>query len=267
MTSPAAELLRTGARALRRSSIWWAVGIVAFAVINLAFWPSFEGSDALSSLQEMSGDLLQAFGAQNIATPEGYLDGQMYALMLPLLLSGMAIAMSTALTAGDEDAGRLELLHALPVARRTIWLARFGSVLCAVAAVTGIVAAATVLATRVFSLEVSAPRVVVATFACAALAVFHGAVCYLVAGLGRSRAVAIGTGVLVMVIGYVVSFVFPLSQALADAQKASPWYWALGAQPISDGIAPLPLAGLLVVSAVLVAAGTLTLERRDIRAA
>ncbi len=267
MTSPGVVLVRTGARALRRSATWWAIGIVAFAVVNIAFWPSLEGSDSLRSLQNASGDLLEAFGAQNIATPAGYLDGQMYALMLPLLLSGAAIAMATALTAGDEDAGRLELLHALPVERRTIWLARFGSVLGAVAVVSAVVAVVTVLATKVWSLEVSAARVVAATFACAALAVFHGAVCYLVAGLGRSRAVAVGTGVLVLVVGYVVSFVFPLSEALAGAQKASPWYWAIGAQPISHGIDPLPLAGLLVVSAVLVAAGTLALERRDIRSA
>lgn len=245
--------------------MWWTVGIVAFTVVNIAFWPSLEGSESLASLQDTSGDLLEAFGAQNIATPEGYLDGQMFALMLPLLLSGMAIAMATALTAGDEDAGRLELLHALPVARRTVWLARFGAVLCAVAAVSAVVAAATVLATRLFSLEVSAPRVVAATFGCAALAVFHAAVGYLVAGAGRARAVAVGAAVLVLVAGYVASFVFPLSDALDGAQKASPWYWALGAQPITDGIDPLPVVGLLAVTATLVAVGTLLLERRDLR--
>ena len=267
MTSPAVVLLGAGSKALRRSATWWAVGIVAFAVVNIAFWPSLEGSDSLKSLQDASGDLLEAFGAQDIATPAGYLDGQMYALMLPLLLSGTAIAMVTALTAGDEDAGRLELLHALPVERRTVWLTRFGSVLCAVAVVSAVVAVATVVATKVWSLEVSATRVVAATFACAALAVFHGAVCYLVAGLGRSRAVAVGAGVLVLVVGYVVSFVFPLSETLAGAQKVSPWYWAIGEQPISQGIDPLPLAGLLVLSAALVGAGTLALERRDIRGA
>ena len=44
---------------------------------------------------------------EDLATAGGYLDGQMYALMLPLLLSGLAIAITSALTAGDEDAGRL----------------------------------------------------------------------------------------------------------------------------------------------------------------
>jgi len=267
VTGGATELLRSGVRALRRSAMWWGVGIVAFSTVNIAFWPSLEDSDSLTSLQDATGDLLEAFGAQNIATPEGYMDGQMFALMLPLLLSGMAIAMSTALTAGDEDAGRLELLHALPVARRAIWLARFAAVLCSTAVVAAVVAAATVLAAQAFSLEVSASRVVAATFGCAALALFHAGVCYLVAGSGRSRAVSVGAGVLVLVAGYVVSFVFPLSDALAGAQKASPWYWAIGTQPVTDGIDPLPLVGLLLVTAALVALGTWLLEHRDIRSA
>jgi ABC-2 type transport system permease protein len=267
VTRPTAVLLAAGGRALRRSATWWTIGIVAFSVINIAFWPSLEGTDSLASLQESTGDLLEAFGAQNIATPQGYLDGQMYALMLPLLLSGMAIAMATALTAGDEDAGRLELLHALPVDRRSIWLTRFGSTLGALLAVSVVVAAATVLACSACSLEVGVARIVAATFGCAALAVFHAGVGYLLAGLGTSRAVAVGGAVLVLVAGYVVSFVFPLSEPLAGLQKASPWYWAIGTQPVSEGIAPLPVLGLLVLSAALIAVGTAALERRDIRSA
>ena len=99
-------------------ALWWGLAIVTFSLVNLAFWPSLEGSEALESLEGMSEGLLEAFGAQDIATPAGYLDGQLFALMLPLLLSGMAIAAVTAITSGDEDAGRLELLHALPVTRR-----------------------------------------------------------------------------------------------------------------------------------------------------
>ena len=49
---------------------------------------------------------------QNLATEAGYLDGQVYALLLPALLSGVAIAGATALASGDEGAGRLEALHA-----------------------------------------------------------------------------------------------------------------------------------------------------------
>lgn len=71
----------------------------------------------------------------------------------------------------------------------------------------------------------------------------------------------------VLVLGYVVSFLFPLSDALRGAQRTSPWFWALGEQPITDGIRPGPVLGLALLTVGLVAAGTLLLDRRDIRSA
>lgn len=264
----ARELVARALQAVRRATIGWTMGIVAFAAITVAFWPSLEGSDALSSFDDMSEGLLEAFGAQNIATPAGYLDGQMFALMLPLLMSGMAIAMVTALTAGDEDAGRLELLHALPVARRSIWLWRFAAVV-AVLLGTATLTSALMVATRgPFSLEeVSVAQLTVATFACAALGIFHAAVGFAIGASGGSRGVAAGGAVLVLMLGYLASFVLPIAQSLAGARKASPWYWALGTQPVTDGVQTAWLVPLGVVTLGLVMAATVLVDRRDIRSA
>jgi ABC-2 type transport system permease protein len=255
-------------RALRRSGIWWGFAIVTFALVNLAFWPSLEGSDALDELEGMSEGLLEAFGAQDIATPAGYLDGQLFALMLPLLLSGLAIAAVTAITSGDEDAGRLELLHALPVTRRAVWLWRLASTLAVLGVVAIVTAVVVALSRGLFSLdEVGAVRIVSATVACALLAAFHAIVAYAVGGFGGSRAASVGVAVLVLVAGYVANFLLPLSDGLAGMRKASPWYWAIGEQPVSDGIDGRWLVLLVAVSAGLVALGTAALERRDIRSA
>ncbi len=268
MTSPVGELFRRGIHALQRSGMWWAIGIAAFALVNLAFWPSLESSDSLAALEKASGDLLEAFGAQNINTPAGYLDGQMFALMLPLLLSGMAIAMVTLLTAGDEDAGRLEFLHALPVTRRAVWLSRFAAATVTVLVVAAVITLVTIASTQVFSLDgVSASRVTAATFACALLGLFHASIGYLVAGSGHSRSTSVGVAVLVLLVGYVVSFVFPLSDRLSGTQKLSPWYWAIGEQPVSNGVDLATLALLSGLTVAFVAVGTVLVERRDIRGA
>lgn len=243
------------------------MGIGFLVLVSVAFWPSLEGSEALTELEEM-GEVMEVFGAQDMDTSAGYLDGQLFAVMLPLLLSGMAVAGVTAVTSGDEDAGRLELLHALPVSRRAVWLGRFAAAVLTLAIVTTLTAAVMALSLAPFSLsEAGVGPVVAATFACGALGVFHAAVGFLVGAAGGRRALAVGVTVAVLVASYVVNFLVPLSDALAGARKASPWYWALGAQPVSDGISPARTALLLAVSAALVAAGTVLVERRDIRAA
>ncbi len=268
VTSPARELLARALAGLRRSALGWGVGIVVFAGTTVGFWPSLEGSPALSSLGDMSEGLLEAFGAQNIATPAGYLDGQMFALMLPLLLSGMAIAMVTSLTSGDEDGGRLELLHALPISRRLIWVCRFSAVLLMLALSATATSALMAASLRPFSLEeVGVGQITVATFACAGLAAFHAAVAFAVGASGASRGVAVGVGVVVLMAGYLASFVLPIAPSLAGARKLSPWYWALGSQPVTDGVQVPWLLLLVTVTAGLVLAGAVALDRRDIRSA
>lgn len=267
MNAVAVELVARGVHALRRSALWWGVGIMFFAVLNTAFWPTLEGTDALESFEEM-GEVLEAFGAQNLATPAGYLDGQVYALMLPLLLSGMAIAGASAITSGDEDAGRLELLHALPVSRYAVWLARWAGALVVLAGVTAVVAAVMAACLPVFSLDgVGVGPVLGATFACGLLAAFHASVAFAASGLGAPRAPAVGMAILVLVAGYIVSFVLPLADALAGARRWSPWYWALGRQPVSDGVDAARLVLLVTVMAALVALGVWGVGRRDIRSA
>ncbi|MFP5487375.1 MAG: hypothetical protein ACLGHQ_03610, partial [Acidimicrobiia bacterium] len=60
--SAASELVVRAVRAVRRSANWWAVGIVTFIVVNLAFWPSLEGSEALEGFEDMA-EFMEAIGA------------------------------------------------------------------------------------------------------------------------------------------------------------------------------------------------------------
>lgn len=267
MSAQVREIVVRGLRTVRRSAVWWTFGLVTFIVINLAFWPSLEDSEALTAFGDMEA-FLEAFGAQNIATPAGYVDGQVYALLVPLLLSAMSITVVSGLTAGDEAAGRLELVHALPIGRRSVWLGRWATSMLMLLGVAIVSGAVTVASLPVFSLtEVGADRIVGATIGCTLLAAFHGSVAYAAAGVGASRGLSAGLGIFVLVAGYIVSFVLPIADSLAGAQEWSPWYWALGDQPVTNGV---DIGGLLVVAAitaVLVAIGTAAVERRDIRTA
>jgi ABC-2 type transport system permease protein len=268
VTGSTSELLRRGLHALRRSTMWWGLGIVALAIVSVAFWPSLEGTTALTDMVESSKELMEAFGAQNLATASGYLDGQMYALMLPLLLSGFAIAVVTALTSGDEDAGRLELLEALPVTRPAVWLTRLAAVVVGIASIALATALVVSASIAPFSLDgVTVGRVFLATFGCAVLAVFHACVAYAVGGAGGSRGLSVGVSIAVLVAGYVASYLLPLSDALAGFRKLSPWYWAIGNQPVTYGLPGAWIVLLLAVAAALVAFGTVAVTRRDVRSA
>ena len=249
---------------LRRWTIWWTAGVVALAALNLAFWPSLEGSEAMEAFEDM-GSLLEAFGAQDMATASGYLDGQLFALMLPMLLAGMAIAAVSGRTAGDEEQGRLEVLLALPVSRRVVWLGRLGACLGSMATVAVATGLVVVLGRTVFSLEeVSASAVLGATLGSVVLALLGAAVTYVAAGAGASRAASAGIAATIVIASYVMAYLAPLVESLQEVRSWSPWHWALGEQPVSEGVAAGPLLGVVLISALLVLAGTLALGRRDV---
>jgi ABC-2 type transport system permease protein len=250
---------------LKRATLWWTIGILSFALLNLAFWPSLEGSDAMKAFDDM-GSLLEAFGAQNMGTAAGYLDGQMFALMLPMLLAGMAIGTVSGRTAGDEDQGRLEVLLSLPVRRRDVWLSRCLSCLAAVIAVASCAAALMVLGRDLFSLEeVPASAVLGATAGAVAIAALGAAVTYAAAGAGASRGASAGIGATVVIASYVMAYLAPLADDLQGVRSWSPWHWALGEQPVSDGVDAGSLLAVVAIAVALVIGGTVAVGRRDVR--
>ena len=135
-----AELLKRGLGAQLRSSLIWGISMVALTASVVAGWPSLSRSGSLDSrVAGLPPDLVSALGLTDFGSPAGFLNGNLYAVFLPLLFTVLGTVQMNALTAGDEDAGRLELLLALPVARPVVYLSRYAGV----ALVLGVLAAAT----------------------------------------------------------------------------------------------------------------------------
>ena len=88
MNGAVANWSRRGAAAVRRSGVL--VGLRHRAPSPSSTSRSGRASRAPRSLTELEdmGSLLEAFGAQDLASPAGYLDGQVFAFMLPAAAVG-----------------------------------------------------------------------------------------------------------------------------------------------------------------------------------
>jgi ABC-2 type transport system permease protein len=266
MSSKNVELLARGLQAQRRSTLVWASSIVLLAVSVVAVWPSLERSGSLGGLTAgMSPQLVAAFGLEQFNTANGYLRGNLYAVMLPLLLGSMAITAATALTSGDEEAGRFELLLALPLRRTQVYLMRLVTVVVSLAVTSAAVAVTVVGSVAVLDMDVALDGVVAVAVATWLLAVLHAALAYAAAAAGCRPPVTLGVAAGVLVVGYMLQAIAPLSESLKPLSALSPWDWALGDDPLKNGFAGGGLLLLVAVSGVLVAAGTLLIDRRDIR--
>jgi ABC-2 type transport system permease protein len=268
MTPMPTEVLVETVSERRRSLLWWALALVALIGLNIAFYPSVRDS---ASLSDYGKDLpkglraLFAGGEIDIASPVGYLNSQVYALMAPLLLMIFSIGAGAAAVAGEEERGTLDLVLAHPVRRRDYVIQRFLAIAALVGVLTAVVLASVALGSWLVDLEIGFGKLVAASVSVGLLALLFGALALAAGAIAPGRARAISVAAAVAVAAWMLDGLGQSVDALDPWRPVSPFYQALGHSPLRDGVPWGGWAVLALITGVLVMCGALGLERRDIR--
>lgn len=267
MNSQLLELVLVPLRAMRRTSLVWGVVLALFIGATVAFWPAFKGSSAISqAFDQMPSGLVQALGMQDIGTPAGFLRGNLYDFLVPLLLIGAAVAMASGQTAGEEDSGRLELILAQPVSRTALWIGRVVALMIALVVVVAIMLIAQLAFDAAIGLEIPASNILATVLLCALLAFLHAGLAFAIAGWLPRQSLTLGLAIAIGVTGYLVVALFPLNATLAPWRQVSPWDWAFGGDPLVGVTDAWRYLALLAPALALAAIGALGFSRRDVRA-
>jgi ABC-2 type transport system permease protein len=262
------ELVAGPLRALRRSILWWSIGMASLVAGTVAFWPAFKGSSAVSTvLDQMPSGLVQAFGLQDFGTPAGFLRANLYDFFVPLLIAIAAVALASGQTASEEAGGRLELYLAQPFDRRAVFLGRAVAVLVGLAVITLVLGVAQFGIDVAVDLRIDAGYLASTITLCSLLGVLHGSLAIAIAGGWARPSIVLGVGIGVAVAGCVIAALFPLSDVLAPWRHVSPWDWAFGGNPLDHATEVWRYLALAVPSVALTALGLLAVGRRDIAGA
>lgn len=85
-------------------------------------------ADALTSLADsLPPEVAEPLGLTNFGTAAGYLNGELFAMLLPFIAGIMGLTRVSNQLADAENAGRVEILYTLPVPRCEIALARWAA--------------------------------------------------------------------------------------------------------------------------------------------
>jgi ABC-2 type transport system permease protein len=261
------ELVLLPARSMRRAALSWAVALALIIVATVAFWPAFRGATIDQLINQLPSDLVQALGMENFGTPAGWLRGNLYELLVPLLAAIAGILLVNGATASDEDAGRLELLLTQPVRRSNVFLGRVIAAGLWLALIGLVILASQFVSDEVFGLSIESGLVIATIVLSMLLAAFHAGLAFCLAGLTGRPGLVVGVCLAVAIFGYIVSALLPISHELADLARLSPWNWALAADPLVNPTEPWRYLALALPAIVLVVLGTVAFTRRDVRAA
>lgn len=184
--------------------------------------------------------------------------------MLPLLVLVHAIGAGARAVAGEEDAGRLELVLAYPVRHRDAVLAKGVAVAASVALVCAAAGASLLVFDPIFGLELSLGNVGGAIAGLAVLGLFHGWLALAVGAAVPSRALAIGVPAGAAALGYLVNGLHELAGWLDPFRFLSP-FWLVGSSPLQRGIDAGGALVVLSAAAIVLVGGAVLLERRDLQ--
>ena len=229
-------------------------------------FPSIESSPDFNDLVKNYPDVLKSlFGIEggDITSGAGYLDVELFSLMLPLLVLVLAIGSGAQTLAGEEDAGRLELVLSYPVRRRDAVLEKGAAVACEILAVCVVVFITILAFDALVGLDLSASKLGAAVVSLAALGLLYGWLALAVGAVIPSRALAIGIPAGAAAAAYLVNGLHGLAGWLDPFRFLSP-FWLVGSSPLQKGADAWGVFAVVLTAVVVLLAGSLLVERRDL---
>jgi ABC-2 type transport system permease protein len=262
------EVLAESLRERSRSILWWTLGLVLLIGVTVAFYPSIRDDQALSDYAKDLPESLRALfagGELDLGSPVGYLNSQIFALTAPLILFIFAIGAGSGAVAGEEEKGTLDLLLAHPLRRRDYVVQRFLAVAVLVGALGVALLASVALGSAAVNLDIGFARLVAASVSVTLLSLFVGSVALTVGAVAPGRARAIAIAVAVAVAAWLLDGFGQAVDALEPWRPLSPYYQALGQNPLRNGAPWGGWAILALAILALTAVGAVGLARRDVR--
>jgi ABC-2 type transport system permease protein len=206
--------------------------------------------------------LKEAFGVQTMNTVEGYIHAEMFSLIVPLAIGYFAIRAIASPTVGAEERGQLDTILSLPISRGVLIRGSYLVLAVACAAIMALTGVMTFVAGRLAGTDISLGLVAAGVMGVWPLALFFGGVAALAAGALHSTRSVTGIALGVLVAMYAVDVAGRMADSLAPIRWGSAFRY-YGA-PIRDGLDALPFIGLAGVGVLLLFAGALLIERRDV---
>jgi ABC-2 type transport system permease protein len=251
----------------RNGMIGWTIGVAALVAVTAVFYPTIrDQQESFGSFFDTMEDLASAFGVDSISEifePPGYLNSQLYAQTLTIVVLVFSIGMGTAAVAGEEDRKTMDLLLAHPVPRWRIVVEKFA----AMTLLTFALALLTLVVLLVFNeptgLRLGFIELLAANLGMGLLALFFGTLALAIGAVTGRRGLTIGVSAGAAVAAFFLFGFAPAIEAVEWSQVLSPFWWYLGGRPLTAGF-DVMLLGLVAGIALLLAVAVWGFERRDV---
>lgn len=258
------DLARLDLRLRRRSIIGYTIGLAIYTFVIVAIYPTFKDDQSLNQLTRGGSKLAAIFGASGpLTTPTGWLNANLYANFVPLVVLLLTIGYGAHAIAGQDEDGTLGIVATLPMTRRSMVLQKFAT-MCALAVPVSVATMLCVLAGRSFDLPIGVDHLAAITIGTLLLGIDFGALALLIGALTGSRGTALGVTSSMAAATYLISSLAAVVHWIRPARFVSPFYYAVANGQLVHGLPTQSVIVLIAVAVVLLAATLTAFEQLDI---
>ena len=249
-----------------RAIAGWAAGLAAICTMQLAVYPSVrESSAGMSQLIDSFPSALRTmFRMTDYTSGPGYLGAEVFSIFVPFVFVGLGASWGSGATATEEERGTADLLVTLPVSRDRILLAKLAAIVSAIGVLALLLWSILLVGSQLVGLPVGAAQLLGACVSVGLLGCLYSGVGLAVGALTGRRAVALGASVGLALAAFLLYSLGPLVGALKPWLRVTPFQWALGNEPLRNGISGGYVTLLVVTSGATFVLAVLAFRRRDI---
>lgn len=244
----------------------WGVGLAAMAALEIAVYPSIrERAEEMNRLVANYPEAFKAmFGLNDFTSGAGFIQAELYSLVVPLVLTALAISFGAGATAGEEEHKTIDLLLATPVTRRRVVVHKLlalvtGTVLVGLAPV-----AVLWVGSVVQDMGIGLDRLLAATTGAVLLGLCFGGVALAVGCASGRRALAAAAGAGLAITGFLVNSLSALAEGLRPWRPLTLFYQYAGNDPLRNGLDVVNAAVLLAFATLMALAALVAFQRRDL---
>lgn len=267
MRSPVFTIVRSELARRRIYMLWWNLGIVALVALTVLAYGGIKEQSA--QLNKAFGDLSSSIsgfvGTNDMFSPVGYLNSQLYYVTLPILFIILGVTLAGSLVSKEESHRTLELLLARPISRTSLLTAKALTGVAVITIIGAVTALATIFCSAAVDIGVSAPRIILATFIMVLFAGAFGAIAFgLYAASRFTRRSAAAVVILFSLGSYIIASLGGMIHSLSGAAKLFPYHYYNPGDILNGRVDKwllVYLAALYLISSVIAVVG---FRRRDI---
>ncbi len=249
----------------RRVLASWSIGVTAVGLLYAVFYPTINTPEMADVLDSFPTGFLDAIGFTDVFSAAGYVGSTTFGLLGPALIIIMGAALGGSAIAGEETSGRLDLILAHPISRWSVTLQRFAALVVGMAAAAALLFVGLVAISDLAQLgEIGVANLAAASLHLALLGIFFGALALAVGAATGRPGLVYATVAIVGVGSFLGNNLGPTIEGLAWLRDISPFHYYAGGMPLRHGLQLVDAVVLFVASLVLVVAGGLLFDRRDV---